>query len=142
MKNAHLRRYPDPSPCQAWGRLIAAYCKVRPPAGSPTRRRGKKTLLIRRDATLRISGALHLDIFDQPEKVFFAKSCHCSTRKPFINHKASAIISINFLLREGSVPVKTETESLVSPPIDKRYVNGRRKYQWRKRKFMRNIRNI
>ena len=26
------------------------------------------SLLIRRDATLRISGALHLDIFEQPEK--------------------------------------------------------------------------
>jgi hypothetical protein len=46
-------------------------------AGSPTRRRGKKSLLIRRDATLRIAcligrrkaaGALHLDVFEQPDK--------------------------------------------------------------------------
>jgi len=43
-------------------------------AGSPTRRRGKKSLLIRRDATLRISGALHLGIFEQPAKdEFFSK---------------------------------------------------------------------
>jgi len=51
MKNAHLRRYP---------------------AASPARRRGKKSLLIRRDATLRIAcltgrgkawGALHLEHF-------------------------------------------------------------------------------
>ncbi len=42
-------------------------------ADSPTRRRGKKSLLIRRDATLRISGALHLDIFEQPaENDFFS----------------------------------------------------------------------
>ena len=39
-----------------------------PLADAPTRRRGKKSLLIRRDATLRISGALHLAIFEQPEK--------------------------------------------------------------------------
>ena len=39
-----------------------------PLADSPTRRRGKKSLLIRRDATPKISGALHLGIFDQPEK--------------------------------------------------------------------------
>jgi len=37
-------------------------------AGSPTRRRGKKSLLIRRDATLRILGALHPGIFEQPAK--------------------------------------------------------------------------
>jgi hypothetical protein len=43
-----------------------------PLADSPTRRRGKKSLLIRRDATLRISGALHLGIFNQPgENEFF-----------------------------------------------------------------------
>jgi hypothetical protein len=47
LKNARLRRYP---------------------AVSPTRRRGKKSLPIRRDATLRISGALHPGIFDQPAK--------------------------------------------------------------------------
>jgi len=62
LKNAHLLRYP---------------------AASPSRRRGKRSLLIRRDTTphpsslqrtfryaslLRISGALHLGIFDQPEK--------------------------------------------------------------------------
>jgi hypothetical protein len=43
-----------------------------PLADSPTRRRGKMSLLIRRAATLRISGALHLGIFEQPcEVVFF-----------------------------------------------------------------------
>jgi hypothetical protein len=36
--------------------VVAAYIQVRHRAGSPTRRRGKKSLLIRRDATLRISG--------------------------------------------------------------------------------------
>jgi hypothetical protein len=51
LKNAHLLRYP---------------------AASPSRRRGKKSLLIRRDATLRISGALHLGIFDQPAKNDFS----------------------------------------------------------------------
>ncbi len=29
---------------------------------------GNKSLLIRRDATLRISGALHFGIFEQPEE--------------------------------------------------------------------------
>jgi len=28
LKNGHLRRFPHPSPCQARGRLIAAYCQV------------------------------------------------------------------------------------------------------------------
>ncbi|OGP93236.1 MAG: hypothetical protein A2157_07665 [Deltaproteobacteria bacterium RBG_16_47_11] len=50
------------------GQVVAAYIQGRPPAGSPTRRRGKKSLLIRRDATLRISGALRLGIFEEPEK--------------------------------------------------------------------------
>jgi hypothetical protein len=50
MKNIHLLRYP---------------------AASPSRRRGKKPLLIRRDATLRISGAFHVDIFAQPSKIIF-----------------------------------------------------------------------
>jgi hypothetical protein len=31
----------------------------------------QQSLLIRRDATLRISGALRLGIFEQPEKVYF-----------------------------------------------------------------------
>jgi hypothetical protein len=47
LKNTHLLRYP---------------------AASPSWWRGKKLLLIRRDATLRIPGALHLGIFDQPAK--------------------------------------------------------------------------
>jgi hypothetical protein len=51
LKNAHLRRSPK-------------YAS----AGSPTRRRGRKSLLIRRDATLRVSGALHLGIFEHPAK--------------------------------------------------------------------------
>ena len=29
LKNAHLRRFPHPSPCQARGRLVAAYIQVR-----------------------------------------------------------------------------------------------------------------
>src|SRR5512136_374404 len=51
--------------------LILRRCSVHlstPLAGSPTRRRGKNSLLIRRDATLRVSGALHLTFFEQPEK--------------------------------------------------------------------------
>ena len=35
-------------------------------------RRGKMSLLIRRDATLRTSGALHLGIFDQPVRNEFS----------------------------------------------------------------------
>jgi len=48
--------------------VIAAYVQVRL-ADSPTRRRGKMSLLMRRDATLRISGALHPSIFEQPDKL-------------------------------------------------------------------------
>ena len=69
--------------------LIPRHCSVlqstphslgfRLPARSPALRDGGR-------------GALHLGIFDQPEKIFFTKSSNCSTRKPFINHKASAII--------------------------------------------------
>jgi hypothetical protein len=70
LKNGHLLRYP---------------------AASPSRRRGRKSLLIRRDATphpsslrrtakyaslLRISGALHLTLFEQPGKDdFFSTGC-------------------------------------------------------------------
>ncbi len=60
LKNAHLQ--PSLHPCR---------CSVHssaPLADSPTRRRGMKSLLIRCDTTLRISGALHRGIFDQPEK--------------------------------------------------------------------------
>jgi len=36
----------------------------------------QELLLIRRDATLRISGALHLDIFDQPGRNEFFSGLH------------------------------------------------------------------
>ena len=71
-------------------RLLKNAHLLRCPAASPSRRRGKESLLIRRDATLilprvkhgagllrstfkyasllRISGTLHLDIFEQPAK--------------------------------------------------------------------------
>jgi hypothetical protein len=50
LKNAHLLRFPHPS--SVW----------------------QKSLLIRRDATLRTSGALHLAIFEQrAENYFFGK---------------------------------------------------------------------
>jgi len=55
----------------------ASRCGVPPStplADSPTRRRGKMSLLIRRDATLRISGALHLALFEQPARDEFLKS--------------------------------------------------------------------
>ncbi len=67
LKNAHLRR----CPCLLIDRQVLRHCGVHPStplADSPTRRRGRKSLLIRRDATLRFSGALHLDIFEQSEK--------------------------------------------------------------------------
>ena len=57
----------------------ASHCGVLPStplADSPTRRRGKMSLLIRRDATFRISGALHLAIFEQPEKDDFSAFCY------------------------------------------------------------------
>jgi hypothetical protein len=44
---------------------------LRCPAASPSWRRGRESLLIRRDATLRISGALHLGIFDHPARNHF-----------------------------------------------------------------------
>jgi hypothetical protein len=55
--------------------LILRRCSVHsstPLADSLTRRRGKMSLLTLRDATLRISGALHLGIFNQPEKMTFS----------------------------------------------------------------------
>jgi hypothetical protein len=47
---------------------------LRSPVASPPWRRGRKSLLIRRDATLRISGALHLGIFEHPGKNHFLSS--------------------------------------------------------------------
>jgi hypothetical protein len=64
--------------------LILRHCGVRsstPLAGSPTRRRGKKALLIRRDATLRILDALHLGIFEQPAKRSFLREQKQESRK-------------------------------------------------------------
>jgi len=69
LKKGHLRRSPHPSPCQARGRPFAAYtCRerfetvpyegFRLPARSPALR-GKGR------------GALHLTIFEQPEKMTF-----------------------------------------------------------------------
>jgi hypothetical protein len=43
-----------------------------PLADSPTRRRGKMSLLIRRDATLRISEALHLTLLSNLKKMIFS----------------------------------------------------------------------
>ena len=63
LKNAHQSRdsrdFPHPSSLQRTSKYASA--------GSPPRQRAE-SLLIRRDAILRISGALHLDIFEQPEK--------------------------------------------------------------------------
>ena len=58
LKNAHLLRFPYPSPCQARGRLIAAY--------------SAEYASIDISLGLRISGALHLGIFEQPEKFTFS----------------------------------------------------------------------
>jgi len=57
--------------------LVLRRCSVQPStplADSPTRRRGKMSLLIRRDATLRTSGALQLALFEQPGKDDFLSS--------------------------------------------------------------------
>jgi len=69
LKNAHLRRFPCPL---AGPSSLQRTCST-PLADSPTRRRGEKSLLIRRDATLGISEALHLVIFEQPEKTHFSR---------------------------------------------------------------------
>ena len=70
-------------------RLLKKGHLLRFPAASPSRRRGRESLLIRRDATphpsslrrtakyaslLRISGALHLALFEQPGKDYFFSS--------------------------------------------------------------------
>ena len=61
LKNAHLLRFPHPSPCQARGGLGAAYIKVRFTSqdfGSPRERDFAKL-------------NLHLDIFERPENSYF-----------------------------------------------------------------------
>ena len=65
----------DQSGYDLTGQVASAYPEVRLLHDSPTRRRGSMSLLIRRDATLRMSGALHLCIFDQPGKKTFSTSC-------------------------------------------------------------------
>lgn len=56
------------------GQVVATHIHVRFAAVSLTRRRGRKSLLNRRDATLGISGSLRPGIFDQPgEGDFFNK---------------------------------------------------------------------
>jgi len=60
--------FPSSFPVSGTGQACCGVRSSTPQADSPTRRRGKKSLLIRRDATLRISEALHLGIFEQPEK--------------------------------------------------------------------------
>jgi len=68
-KNGHPLRFPclraGPSSLQRTSKYALA--------GSPTRPRGKKSLLIRRDATLKISGALHLTFLNNlTERTFSA----------------------------------------------------------------------
>jgi hypothetical protein len=79
--------FPSSFPVSSTGQ---AYCGVLPStplADSPTRRRGKMSLLIRRDATLKISGALHLTIFEQPEKDDFSSSL---SRLVFLSLRSSS----------------------------------------------------
>jgi len=57
LKNAHILRFAGLS-----GRLTVSAA-------------WQESLLIRRDATLRISEALHLGIFDQPEENPFSWAC-------------------------------------------------------------------
>ena len=69
---------------QSFRRLLKNGRLLRYPAASPSRRRGKESLPIRRDATLRISGApakrdfaelnLHLALFEQHQKDDFFSS--------------------------------------------------------------------
>jgi hypothetical protein len=61
LKNAHLRRCPHPSPCQARGGLVVAYIQVRltPQHCLPDRQ------------VKSAAGALHLGIFEQLEKKDF-----------------------------------------------------------------------
>jgi len=58
LKNAHLLRFPHPSLL----RRTSKYASGRLTASAAW----QESLLVRRDATLRISGALHLGIFEQP----------------------------------------------------------------------------
>jgi len=77
--------------------LLLRRCSVQPStplADSPTRRRGKMSLLVRRDATLRNSGALHLAPFEQPRKDDFFNS--------LLNHDKE-----NFLIA-GRIPFSFE----------------------------------
>jgi len=67
VKNGHLLRFPHPSRVKHG----QACCGVQPSTTSSrltNSPRGKKSLLIRRDATLRISWALYLALFEQPGK--------------------------------------------------------------------------
>ena len=93
LKNAHLLRFPHPSSL----RRTSKYASV---PTSPTRRRGKKSLLIRRDATLRLSGALHLGIFEQPaENDFFSKLLMASSIR--ISYLQDLLAHVRGLSRPG-----------------------------------------
>ena len=88
--------------------LILRRCGVRSRtslADSPTRRRGKKSLLIRRDATLRISRALHLGIFEQPAKNdFFSNMIVFKVNFVFLSYlsPANAVAVISMWAPAGS----------------------------------------
>jgi hypothetical protein len=63
LKNTHLLRFPHPSSL----RRTSKYASGRLTTSSAW----QESLLIRRDATLRISKAWHLGIFEQPDKYHF-----------------------------------------------------------------------
>jgi hypothetical protein len=69
LKNAHLLRFPYPSPCQARGRLVAAYYFK---YASFVTSWASGFRLPARSRFGEGRGALHLGIFEQPEKFTFS----------------------------------------------------------------------
>jgi hypothetical protein len=60
LKNAHLLRFPHFSSLRRTSKYASGHLTVSAA--------WQESLLFRRDATLGISGALHLSIFEQPDK--------------------------------------------------------------------------
>jgi hypothetical protein len=83
---------------EIFSRLLNKAHLLRYPAASPSRWRGKKSLLTRRDATLRVSRALHLGIFEQPEENSFFSKLFDSTYHPSTGSGRTGFTELNSIV--------------------------------------------
>ncbi len=109
LKNAYLLRFPHPSSL----RRTSKYASGRLTTSSAWH----ESLLIRRDAALRISGALHLGIFEHPAKIdFFSKLLVDFSRPGRFGNRHAVLFELEFI--EAAVLPVEANQFLVASCFD------------------------